>query len=80
MGVDLGDVHLVSHGDARVLAAAALRVGLTLVAIVALGAMRISLSGGERDLLKRLYRNECGSRDCEPFSRAIADAFGSAKR
>jgi hypothetical protein len=31
MGVDLGDVHLVSHGDARVLAAAALRVGLTLV-------------------------------------------------
>jgi hypothetical protein len=60
--------------------AAARRTGAAYWAIIALGAMRVSLSREERDVLKRAYRNECVSRDCEPFSRAMADAFGSAKR
>jgi hypothetical protein len=60
--------------------AAARRTGAVYWAIAALGAMHSSLSNEERGLLKRLYRSECSSRDCEPFSRAMADAFGAAKR
>ena len=52
--------------------AAARRTGAAYWAIAALVAMRAPLSGAERDVLKRLYRKECGSGDCEPFSRVIA--------
>jgi alkylhydroperoxidase family enzyme len=60
--------------------AAARRTGAAYWAIAALGAMRASLSGEEREVLKRVYRSECGSRDCEPFSQAIAAAFRRTKR
>jgi hypothetical protein len=39
-----------------------------------------SLSGEERNVLKRLYRSECASGECAPFSQAIADAFRRVER